>query len=560
MLSRIIFKSGSSPNEPSLELDLSAVTVFVGPNNSGKSRALVEIENFATKSHPGETKLIQSIEFLKWTSDEFKSALSKVEAPPGPGEVHHADHMYISRLKPQNNAIQRAFVHIPTILNEATSAGAGHSNYHQYLNFFTLRMNGQNRLTLTSEQSAGDLQSAPTNNLAKLFVDNDLLEEIRRIVFDAFGQYLVIDPTKIGSFRLRLSPRPPSDEREEKGWDEASREFHANAVEISEASDGVKAFVGMLSTVIAGEPKVSLIDEPEAFLHPALCARLGKELSKALADSNRRLFVSTHSAAFLMGCVQSGVPINIVRLTYDYKVSTARLLAMEKLSHLMRNPLLRSVGVLNALFYNAVVVTEADADRAFYQEINERLLQSSDSRGIEGCLFLNAQNKQTIWDIVHPLRELGIPCVGICDIDVIKEGGVVWQKPMNGAFVPSLSHASLGLERANLLKAFNDTGKDFKREGGINVLPAEQQQACNDFFSRLATYGIFVVDRGEIENWLPDLGVSTNKNAWLTSIFAAMGEDPTDKNFVHPGNGDVWDFMGSIKNWTSNPQRLGIPA
>ncbi len=199
-------------------------------------------------------------------------------------------------------------------------------------------MNGQNRLTLTSEQSAGDLQSAPTNNLAKLFVDNDLLEEIRRIVFDAFGQYLVIDPTKIGSFRLRLSPRPPSDEREEKGWDEASREFHANAVEISEASDGVKAFVGMLSTVIAGEPKVSLIDEPEAFLHPALCARLGKELSKALADSNRRLFVSTHSAAFLMGCVQSGVPINIVRLTYDYKVSTARLLAMEKLSHLMRNP------------------------------------------------------------------------------------------------------------------------------------------------------------------------------------------------------------------------------
>jgi hypothetical protein len=37
----------------------------------------------------------------------------------------------------------------------------------------------------------------------------------------------------------------------------------------------------------------------------------------------------------------------------------------------MRNPLLRSTGVLSGLFYEFVIVTEADADRAFYQEIND---------------------------------------------------------------------------------------------------------------------------------------------------------------------------------------------
>jgi hypothetical protein len=73
-----------------------------------------------------------------------------------------------------------------------------------------------------------------------------------------------------------------------------------------------------------------------------------------------------------MGCVQGGAQINIIRVTYDYENATARLLTKEKLTPLMRNPLLRSVGVLNALFYNAVIVTEADADRAFYQEVNER--------------------------------------------------------------------------------------------------------------------------------------------------------------------------------------------
>ena len=84
----------------------------------------------------------------------------------------------------------------------------------------------------------------------------------------------------------------------------------------------------------------------------------------------------------------------------------------------MRNPLLRSIGVLSGLFYEAVVVTESDTDRAFYQEINERLLAESDERGVANCLFLNAQNKQTVWDIVQPLRELGIPAVGVVDVDV----------------------------------------------------------------------------------------------------------------------------------------------
>ena len=50
-----------------------------------------------------------------------------------------------------------------------------------------------------------------------------------------------------------------------------------------------------------------------------------------------------------MGCVQSGVPINIVRLTYTQGDATARLLPNDKLLQLMRNPLLRSTGVVDGL-------------------------------------------------------------------------------------------------------------------------------------------------------------------------------------------------------------------
>jgi hypothetical protein len=58
--------------------------------------------------------------------------------------------------------------------------------------------------------------------------------------------------------------------------------------------------------------------------------------------------------------------------------------------------------------------------------INDRLLKYADGKGIPNCLFLHAQNKQTVKTIIKPLRKLGIPVAGIVDIDILKEGGVVW--------------------------------------------------------------------------------------------------------------------------------------
>jgi hypothetical protein len=110
-----------------------------------------------------------------------------------------------------------------------------------------------------------------------------------------------------------------------------------------------------------------------------------------------------------MGAILSGANVIIIRLTYEAGIGTARLLPSGEIARLMQDPLLRSVGVLSGLLYNYVIVGEANADRAFYQEINERLLDANDSRGIPHTLFLNADSKQTIPRIIDPLRKLGIP-------------------------------------------------------------------------------------------------------------------------------------------------------
>ena len=221
----------------------------------------------------------------------------------------------------------------------------------------------------------------------------------------------------------------------------------------------MKAFAGIITEIIAGDPVILLIDEPEAFLHPALSFNLGKEIALASSGSEKRLFVSTHSPNFVMGCIQSGAPINIVRLTYRDNVATARLLASEELLTLMRNPLLRSTGVLSGLFYEFVIVTEGDTDRAFYQEVNERLLKFKPEWGIPNCLFLNAQNKQTVQTILKPLRNLGIPAVGIVDIDVLKEGGAVWSAFLKGGFVPELERNALADLRRDVKTKLDATAR-----------------------------------------------------------------------------------------------------
>jgi AAA15 family ATPase/GTPase len=559
MIDKIKLKSGSSPGQPNLEIQLTPITVFVGPNNSGKSRVLIEIEKFSRKTSGQPNDLIlENLIFTSLSADEINNELTKITQKPNLNENLNEGQIIIGKVSSQDNSAKRVTVDEAQIIKTAQNP-ANNFWYSRFIDLYTLRLDGTNRLNLLVEQTAGDLQATPTNHLSHLFINDDLRKELRRIIFEAFGKYYVIDPTNVGKLRVRLSNTEPKSEKEEKSWENEAISFHKKAILIDEASDGVKAFSGILTTLLAGDPKITLIDEPEAFLHPALSNKLGKEIGTSLRNSKKRLLVATHSSSFLMGCIQSGAQLNIVRLTYKNGVPTSRILPKDKILHLMRNPLLRSTGVLNGLFFESVVVTEADSDRAFYQEINERLLSENDRRGINSCLFINAQNKQTVWDIVKPLRELGIPAVGIVDIDVLKEGGQVFTKLLEGSFIPELNHQPYHTQRKSLYEKFNATGKNWKIDGGIDLLTGDDKEACSNFLNQLKEYGVFVIQKGELESWLKHLNGCGHGSKWLIDIFSKMGENPDNVDFVKPKGDDVWNFIGEIENWIENVNRKGIP-
>ena len=556
MISSFQLKFGRSPGAPGETIATTPVTVFVGPNNSGKSRILREVERYCRLGQKDANDLLLAeLTFSGLTSDRAAQSIERIRQPPHPGEALNVDHIFVG------SKYGRQQVPVASLMQFLQAPTSNVSAFCQwYLRHLTLMLDGSSRIGLVGQQGAGDLQRPPESSFQVLFRDDAKRHEVRRIVFDAFGRHFVLDPTNLGQLRIRLSDRAPRDDIEERGIHADAVRFHASAQVIDEASDGVKAFTGIVTEVMAGDPSVILVDEPEAFLHPSLASKLAQEVARAALSADKRVFVSTHSPQFVMGCIQSGAPVNIIRLTYRGGVATARILPSDEILELMRHPLLRSTGLLSGLFYEFVVVTESDADRAFYQEVNERLLQFKPEWGIPNCLFLNAQNKQTVQTLLRPLRKLGIPAAGVVDVDVLKEGGANWTNLLSSADVPQLSHGSFATLRAAVKSAMDATGKDMKREGGLAILSSAEKQAAEDLLTQLRQYGIFVVPGGELESWMKSLGASGHGPAWLIDVFERMGEDPSHPNYIRPDTGDVWTFLRDIRSWLVDPTRKGIPA
>ena len=146
-----------------------------------------------------------------------------------------------------------------------------------------------------------------------------------------------------------------------------------------------------------------------------------------------------------------------------------------------------------------------------------------------------------------------MPAVAIPDIDIVKDGGKVWTDWLVSAQVPEALHEGYGNQRNSIKVRF-----DMKSEGGVNALNMEDKQAAVQLFDTIAEYGVFVVQKGELENWLEDLGVQGKKTDWTVAMLERLGSDPADSGYVQPAQGDVWDFMKAIVSWVRNPTRKGI--
>jgi hypothetical protein len=69
-------------------------------------------------------------------------------------------------------------------------------------------LNGKSRFELIKDQPAGDLNTSPTNHLQAIFQNFSKMKRISDITFEAFGLYFLLDPTNLGTLKIKLSKEP----------------------------------------------------------------------------------------------------------------------------------------------------------------------------------------------------------------------------------------------------------------------------------------------------------------------------------------------------------------
>jgi hypothetical protein len=556
-LSRLTFLAA-----PGLPGEASAVTVLVGPNNSGKSLTLREIASWAEGADV-ERKVVDELD-VEWPADEahVTAMLRPFETEPGPGEARPADAFLIAPFKP-GGPQNRMWLHTQQLPAQLAIGARSAWLRQNVLSHFTVRLDGRTRFNLMQPQPFQDMQMPPQHHLAALFMDDALRQRVRDLVAKAFpGRYFVIDPTGMQQFRVAMNNRAPQDSAEERNWDERARLFHGDSEGIETLSDGVVSFTGLVAAAISLAHRILLIDEPEAFLHPPLARLLGASLASLTQERGASLVVATHSAEFLMGCIESGASTTIVRLTYERNIAGARVLSPAGLKALATEPLLRSTDALSGLFHRGVVVGEADADRAMYEEINRRLVDAG--RGTPDTFFTNAQNWQTIPRVIGPLRQLGVPAVAVIDLDAVVAPKVEWNKFYKVMSIDDGTADGIEAERqvvAASLRALPIDGEhpSYKKIG-ITGLAEQEAQTARAFLERLGGYGVFVVDAGELESWLPALELPRGSKAkWIVEAFRKLGANPSSEAYITPGADDIWSFVDRVAAWVNDPGRAGLP-
>jgi len=431
------------------------------------------------------------------------------------------------------------------------------------MRYLRMRLDGRQRFSLAEARQVTSLDQGPSSAVMAIWRDHDKYQAMRKIILDSLERHFVVNVTDLPAISMSLSNEEPPPGIEDSLTPEVLA-YQRRAEPLNNFSDGIQVYTGLIAAVISLPHSLLLVDEPEAYLHPTLARKLGSNLATIARERKGNLVAATHSADFLIGCVSEVPETAIVRLTYQSGIPTVRVLAGSEVSELTRDPLLRSADALRALFAQACVVCEADSDRAFYEEINRRLLDGDGHVGAEDTVFLNAQNWQTIPTIAGPLRRLGIPAAMILDLDTVAEGSG-WSDVIKSLGLDEQTSGKLTQMRGScgdLIAAAGRVGAPgtplkVKRDG-LDALDRGPRDVMEAFIAELSSYGVFVVPVGELENWLKGLG-ATNKQRWVTEILRRLGARGT-ATYVSPGEGDVWSFLEGLARWTLDPQRAGIPA
>ena len=375
------------------------------------------------------------------------------------------------------------------------------------------------------------MDSNNTNFLSACKFEKVLLDGLSKKVIEIFGRDIILDTQTLGD---RLVFRVGNDFDYIKGTlnnDNEEITRLSKETTLDDQGDGLKSFVSTYLALNLKEKDVLLLDEPEAFLHPPLARQMGEMIGE-VRNSKKQIFVATHSVEILKGILSKCNDINVIRIRQpEANKNEVTLIDESILASILKNPLLRVSRILEGLFCEKVVITEAESDELIYQEIIEKMWPQS------GLYFAHGQNKQTLAEIAELYESIRVPYEVITDFDILRNNKDFnrFMKIMNLDESEMQKYENYCTEFRNLIEAKKDikcsTEKEkdeiLKKERdrvyhelGISFLDdsdSDLKERLKELLEKMQLKHLHILPSGELDTILVPFGVeyTHNKKKWV---------------------------------------------
>tara|TARA_R110000823_G_scaffold97092_1_gene211132 strand:- start:199 stop:1884 length:1686 start_codon:yes stop_codon:yes gene_type:complete len=513
----ITFSGGTS-----VSLDPKDIIIIVGPNNSGKSLSLRELNNtLLAYGQPGLNSVLGSNRVIKdmalqidGNADDFANFLNSN------AELRDAQFRF------QNTTIHRGHVQ-----------QFGQPMLGQAAPMFVNTINAQSRLAIVSTQNGAGVNESKSAPQHFLYDDEDLMNHTSEVFDAAFGNKLFFDFRGNPQIPIHVGEPPKIDEGEDRvsnTYVEKVRTFPR----IDDQGDGMKSYAGILFQTIVFPRDIMLIDEPEAFLHPPQMRKLGRTLAEEVQG---QLFVATHSTDILRGFLD--VPesrVRVIRLERVASKNVAKELASSDIRELWSHPQIRYSNALDSIFHEQAVVCEDDSDCRLFSAIAEHLEKNDPGKKWKDTQYVPSGGKQASPRISAALHGLGVRTKVVFDLDVLSNKADIkksyeslggdWStieqdwSIVDAAVRQGIKALTPQQISSEIRKLLDDAGtaipkskiQDVLRQDKPWALVKKNGKSCipngdaTAAFERLVeslkTVGIFVIQEGQVESFCPTVG------------------------------------------------------
>lgn len=492
---QIFLKNITFNDNTQLALNPNSIVVFTGANNSGKSQVLKDIEDYFI-NHNTIPIVIKKIE-CDYHGEILETTFLK-------------DHFYSNR---------QGEYGLPDSFNYNSKDTLQQLwNNHTLYSLYTLFVKRlSTEIRLTSSNALERNKQPEKHPIFKLNNSESLAQTLSDYFRKAFGVDLILNRNEMQTIPLHIGQAP-----DKTAFTMDRQDDYYNQVKtlpkLQEQGDGMRSFASILLDTFTSDHTITLIDEPEAFLHPPQARILGKMLAKNNLD-NRQLLISTHSEDFLQGLLDAdNENVTVIRIHREKDINRMSILQNDEIKKLWSNPILRYSNILSGLFHEKVVVCESVYDCLFYQAIIDAVYEHKKEIAPD-ILFTHCGGKTRIKDVVSALKAVNVPVIAICDFDLLNASqnfrpiaasfGLDWKTALYADM--QIIYDSMNGKSSKENNAW-DQIKKIGKSGFTGAAPAAYEKVeavCK-------SAGLFVVPVGEMECF--DKTINKEKKDWVYSV------------------------------------------